>query len=156
MEMRKVTLFILLVITILSGCNNYSDVEILDVKLTDVKILSTSRAEVEIEYIVKNGSSRDLILTSADGFLRKEGIHFAQFKLMESETMERGKVTSSQTRLAVDLLDPISLFSMGLNINSWKISTFQVDVRGVITNNKGRERIFKFKNLPLEKLIKRF
>ena len=75
--MKKFSLFIILVITLLSGCNNYRDIEILDVKLTDVKILSTSRAEVELEYVVRNGSSRDLTLTSTDGFLKKEGVNFA-------------------------------------------------------------------------------
>ena len=155
-NMKKFSLFIILVITLLSGCNNYRDIEILDVKLTDVKILSTSRAEVELEYVVRNGSSRDLTLTSTDGFLKKEGVNFAQFRLIESGLIERGKTSSNKTKINVELLDPISLFSLGLNINSWKMSVFQVDVRCVISNDRGNKSVFKFKNLPLEKLVNKF
>ncbi len=154
--MKKITLIIALVIIALTGCNRYSDIEIMSVKLNDVKIHSTSRAEVELEFVVKNGSLRDLTITRADGFLTKDRINFAQFTLLESEMIESGRTTSSKARFNVELLDPLSLFSMGLNISSWKMSDFEIDARGVVSNDKGRKKVFKFKNLPLEKLIKRF
>ncbi|OJV22754.1 MAG: hypothetical protein BGO30_00050 [Bacteroidetes bacterium 41-46] len=155
--MRRFWLIALVTLTALStGCNRYSEIEIVSVKLTDIKIHSTSRAEVEVEYIVKNGSKRDLTLSGADGFLTKERVNFAQFTLMESEMIERGATTASKARFKVELLDPLSLFSMGLNINSWKMSDFEIDARGTISNDRGSKRTFKFKNLPLEKMLKRF
>lgn len=154
--MKRIVLITALIIIALTGCNRYSEIEIVNIKLSDVKIRSTSRAEVEVEFVVNNGSLRDLTITGADGFLTKERVNFAQFTLIESEMIERGKTTTSKARFNVELLDPLSLFSMGLNINSWKMSDFEIDARGVVANDKGNKRVFKFKNLPLEKLIKRF
>lgn len=154
--MKRIVLITALIIIALTGCNRYSEIEIVNIKLSDVKIRSTSRAEVEVEFVVNNGSLRDLTITGADGFLTKERVNFAQFTLIESEMIERGKTTTSKARFNVELLDPLSLFSMGLNINSWKMSDFEIDARGVVSNDKGNKRVFKFKNLPLEKLIKRF
>lgn len=154
--MKRIVLITALIIIALTGCNRYSEIEIVNIKLSDVKIHSTSRAEVEVEFVVKNGSLRDLTITGADGFLTKERVNFAQFTLIESEMIERGKTTTSKAKFNVELLDPLSLFSMGLNINSWKMSDFEIDARGVVSNDKGNKRVFKFKNLPLEKLIKRF
>ena len=48
-NMKKFSLFIILVITLLSGCNNYRDIEILDVKLTDVKILRHYKRRLNLE-----------------------------------------------------------------------------------------------------------
>jgi len=154
--MKRIVLITALIIIALTGCNRYSEIEIVNIKLSDVKIRSTSRAEVEVEFVVNNGSLRDLTITGADGFLTKERVNFAQFTLIESEMIERGKTTTSKAKFNVELLDPLSLFSMGLNINSWKMSDFEIDARGVVANDKGNKRVFKFKNLPLEKLIKRF
>lgn len=154
--MKRIVLITALIIIALTGCNRYSEIEIVNIKLSDVKIRSTSRAEVEVEFVVNNGSLRDLTITGADGFLTKERVNFAQFTLIESEMIERGKTTTSKAKFNVELLDPLSLFSMGLNINSWKMSDFEIDARGVVSNDKGNKRVFKFKNLPLEKLIKRF
>ena len=155
-KMKKIGLLILLITISLTSCNRYGDVEILSVKITDVKIHSTSRAEVLLEYIVKNGSLRDLTLTSGDGFLMKDRVNFAQFRLVESEKILSGVTSSGKARFNVELLDPLSLFSMGLNISSWKMSDFEINARGEISNDRGRKRAFKFKNMPLEKLINKF
>jgi hypothetical protein len=155
-KMKKIGLLILLITISLTSCNRYGDVEILSVKITDVKIHSTSRAEVQLEYIVKNGSLRDLTLTSGDGFLMKDRVNFAQFRLVESEKILSGVTSASKARFNVELLDPLSLFSMGLNISSWKMSDFEINARGEISNDRGRKRAFKFKNMPLEKLINKF
>ena len=154
--MKRLLTVIVLVITLLSSCTNYRNIEMNSVALRDVKLLSTSRAAFEVEYVITNNSGSDLILTSADGFLMKNRVNFAQLTLVSADTVARGETTTNRLKFNVELLDPLSLFSMGLNINSWKTSDFEINVRGVIENSKGRKRVFKFKNLPLENLIKRF
>jgi len=154
--MKRLLTVIVLVITLLSSCTNYRNIEVNSVALRDVKLLSTSRAAIEVEYVITNNSGSDLILASADGFLMKNRVNFAQLTLVSADTVARGETTTNRLKFNVELLDPLSLFSMGLNINSWKTSDFEINVRGVIENSKGRKRVFKFKNLPLENLIKRF
>lgn len=154
--MKRLLTVIVLVITLLSSCTNYRNIEVSSVALRDVKLLSTSRAAIEVEYVITNNSGSDLILASADGFLMKNRVNFAQLTLVSADTVARGVTTTNRLKFNVELLDPLSLFSMGLNINSWKTSDFEINVRGVIENSKGRKRVFKFKNLPLENLIKRF
>jgi len=154
--MKRLLIVIVLVITLLSSCTNYRNIEVSSVALRDVKLLSTSRAAIEVEYVITNNSGSDLILASADGFLMKNRVNFAQLTLVSADTVARGETTTNRLKFNVELLDPLSLFSMGLNINSWKTSDFEINVRGVIENSKGRKKVFKFKNLPLENLIKRF
>lgn len=154
--MKRLLTVTVLVITLLSSCTNYRNIEVSSVALRDVKLLSTSRAAIEVEYVITNHSGSDLILASADGFLMKNRVNFAQLTLVSADTVARGETTSNRLKFNVELLDPLSLFSMGLNINSWKTSDFEINIRGVIENSKGRKKVFKFKNLPLENLIKRF
>lgn len=154
--MKRLLTVIVLVITLLSSCTNYRNIEVNSVALRDVKLLSTSRAAIEVEYVITNNSGSDLILASADGFLMKNRVNFAQLTLVSADTIAHGETTTNRLKFNVELLDPLSLFSMGLNINSWKTSDFEINVRGVIENSKGRKKVFKFKNLPLENLIKRF
>lgn len=154
--MKRLLTVIVLVVTLLSSCTNYRNIEVSSVALRDVKLLSTSRAAIEVEYVITNNSGSDLILSSADGFLMKNRVNFAQLTLVSADTVARGETTTNRLKFNVELLDPLSLFSMGLNINSWKTSDFEINVRGVIENSKGRKKVFKFKNLPLENLIKRF
>jgi len=154
--MKRLLTVIVLVVTLLSSCTNYRNIEVSSVALRDVKLLSTSRAAIEVEYVITNNSGSDLILSSADGFLMKNRVNFAQLTIVSADTVARGETTTNRLKFNVELLDPLSLFSMGLNINSWKTSDFEINVRGVIENSKGRKKVFKFKNLPLENLIKRF
>jgi len=117
--MKRLLTVIVLVITLLSSCTNYRNIEVNSVALRDVKLLSTSRAAIEVEYVITNNSGSDLILASADGFLMKNRVNFAQLTLVSADTIARGETTTNRLKFNVELLDPLSLFSMGLNINSW-------------------------------------
>ncbi|EKD31487.1 MAG: hypothetical protein ACD_77C00322G0013 [uncultured bacterium] len=154
--MKRLLVFPLLFVLLFSSCTNYRDIEIKSVKLYDVKLVSTSRAMVEVEYVIDNTANADIVLASADGFLTKDRVNFAQITLIKADTIAMVSETKNRALFQVEILDPISLFSMGLNIKNWKMSDFEINARGLIHNSKGGRKVIKFKNMPLENLIKRF
>lgn len=154
--MKRLLVFPLLLVLLFSSCTNYRDIEIKSLNLYDVKLLSTSRATVEVEYVINNTANVDIVLASADGFLTKDQVNFAQIKLIKADTIAMASETRNRALFQIEILDPISLFSMGLNIKNWKMSDFEINARGLIRNSKGGRKMIKFKNMPLENIIKRF
>lgn len=154
--MKRLLVFPLLFVLLFSSCTNYRDIEIKSVSLYDVKLLSTSRAMVEVEYVIDNTANADIVLVSADGFLTKNRVNFAQITLIKADTIAMASETKNRALFQVEILDPISLFSMGLNIKNWKMSDLEINARGLIRNSKGGRKVLKFKNMPLENIIKRF
>ena len=54
----------------------------------------------------------------------------------------------------VNLLDPLSVLVMGLNINSWDNKEFKLKLK-VTVKKGGLKKTFKLNNIPLEKVGKR-
>jgi hypothetical protein len=155
-EMKRLLVFPILVLLLFTSCTNFRNIEIKSVKLNEVKLLSTSRAMVDVEFTINNTANVGLVLQSSDGFLTKNGLNFAQITLIEAGTIAASTQSTNRARFQIELLDPMSLFSMGLNIKSWKMSDFEINARGVIRTSKGGRKAFKLKNMPLENLTKRF
>ena len=97
-----------------------------------------------------------LILQSIDGFLTRNSVNFAQITLIKTDTIAAACQSTNRARFQVELLDPMALFSMGLNIKSWKMSDFEINARGVLRTSKGGRKAIKLKNVPLESLTNRF
>jgi hypothetical protein len=154
--MKRLLVLPLLVLLLFTSCTNFRNIEIKSVKLKEVKLLSTSKAMVDVEFIINNTANANLVLQSSDGFLTKNGINFAQITLIKTDTIAALAQSTNMARFQIELLDPMSLFSMGLNIKSWKMSDFEINARGVIRTSKGGRKSFKLKNMPLENLTKRF
>ena len=55
----------------------------MSVTLSEVKLISTSKAIVDVEYTINNTAKVDLVLQSANGFLTKNRLNFAQVTLTE-------------------------------------------------------------------------
>jgi len=155
-EMKRLLVFPVLVLLLFTSCTNFRNIEIKNVKLNEVKLLSTSKAMVDVEFTINNTANADLVLQSSDGFLTKNGVNFAQITLIGSDTIVASCQSANRARFQIELLDPMSLFSMGLNIKSWKMSDFEINARGIIRTSKGGRKTFKLKNMPLENLAKRF
>ncbi len=127
----------------------------MSVTLSEVKLISTSKAIVDVEYTINNTAKVDLVLQSANGFLTKNRLNFAQVTLIEADTIAAACQSTNRARFQIELLDPMSLFSMGLNIKSWKMSDFEINANGVLRTSKGGRKAIKLKNMPLESLTKR-
>lgn len=153
--MKRLLFLTLLSALMFSGCTDFSEVDVKNFKLKKFDLVNTSRADITFEYLIDNPTSTDLIITSANGFITKKGVNFAQIGLMEPDTIASRSVSSNLADIQVDLLDPMSLLSMGLNISSWRVEDFNLNARITVRTSSGFRKIIKFKNVPLEHLVKR-
>ena len=119
-------------------------------------LLSTSALQINIGYNVSNPSNRDLILEKADGIVKKDGVEFALLTLIEADTVKAAAQQHYSATFKLELLDPLSLLSMGLDPSKWQIEEFRVDASSFIKSSSGVRKCIKFKELPLNSIIKKF
>ncbi|MFA6335473.1 MAG: hypothetical protein WCX48_07950 [Bacteroidales bacterium] len=153
--MKRLLFLTILSALLFTSCTNFSEVDIKNIKLNKFNLVNTSRADVTFEYLIDNPTNSSLIIASAEGFITKEGVNFAQLGLMKPDTIASRSVTSNLVAIKVDMLDPVSLLSMGLNLSSWRIEDFNLDAKITIKTSSGYKKVFKFKNVPLEHLVNR-
>jgi len=153
--MKRLIIPILLSALLFQSCVNYKEIDIKQVKIQKFNLVNTSRANVTFDYLVDNPTNSTLIISSAEGFITKKGVNFAQMELMQPDTIPSKRMTSGEISLKIDLLDPISLLSMGLNISSWKVQDFNFDAKITIKTSSGYKKVLKFRNVPLEHLTDR-
>lgn len=149
---REIPVFIV-VAMVLQSCINLSSVDVNSVSLSSFKLVNTSRADLTFEYTAENSTASPLVIASADGFIKKKGVNFAQMALLQPDTIPAGSVKKGTLNVRFDLLDPISLLSMGLNISSWRAEDFNIDARVMLRSGEKRKRVIKVKEIPLENLI---
>ncbi len=153
--MKRLLFLTLLSALLFAGCGNFRDIDIKQVKLQKFNLVSTSRADVTFDYLIDNPTNASLIISAADGFITKKGVRFAQLGLMQSDTIAPRSLTYSSLVIKIDLLDPISLLSMGLNISSWREQDFNLDARITVKTSSGYKKTLRFKNTPLNHLVNR-
>jgi len=151
--MKKIWATVFLITLLLSGCSGVGDIGIKEVALKDVRLLNTTSADVEFECVVHNPTNRRIILEDANGVLKKSDVVFARIHLVKADTIAANALSSNKVRLKVNLEDPLSLLSMGMNISSWNMSEFKADLRSTIRREGRAKHVLKRKNIPLESLL---
>ncbi len=155
MKKRLIFLSLIVVALVSFGCAKIREVKITDLSLKRFELLSTSAAIMEIQYNVDNPSGRTFILSAADGMLKKNGLNFAQATLMQADTVSARGVTVGVIKFKIDVLDPLALLSMGLNLSKWDYKDLKVDARATIKSPGRGKRVIKYKDIPVENLAKR-
>lgn len=140
---------------VLSSCSKLGEVEVRELELKSFQLLSTTSANIEVEYVIHNPTSKKLMLDNVNGFLKKGDVNFAQVTLIEADTVAAKRVSINRLVFKLDIQDPLSLLSMGLNISKWHYSDFTVDARAVVKTSGGGRRVIKFKDMSMENLLKR-
>lgn len=140
----------------MSSCTNYQNIDIQQVKLKKINLQSTSNAVVEMEVVVANPANTNIYLNSFDGFLTRNGVNFAQIRLLSSDTAKARTISAPVVAFQVELLDPLTLLSMGLNISTWELSDFNINARVQVRTSSGARKQLKFKNIPLKQFIDKF
>lgn len=151
--MKKILLLIITILTILSGCSNYKEVEINDIKVDKIKLVSTSGAEISLGIEANNPTKASYTLTNFKAIVYRDGVKFADINLMGNSTLPKISDTIVPVNLYMHLLDPLSLLTLGLDIESWDIDEFKTDFR--LTVKKGAlKKHIKRNNVPVSKIIK--
>jgi hypothetical protein len=148
--------YLLLVMTVLStGCSKLGDVDVEEIGIKSFRLVNTSTALIELEYKINNPSGRKIILNSGEGLLKKSGTNFARVYLIEADTIIARKESVNTALFRVEILDPLSLLAMGLNVSRWQYNDFRIDVRAILKIAGRGKRTVRFKDIPLENLAKR-
>jgi hypothetical protein len=155
MKMKKAILLLTTLALSLQSCVNYSNIDVNNVNLSGFELVNTSRADIKFDYMVNNPTGSTFIIQAADGFIKKKGINFAQLSLYKPDTIPPKSIEKGSLVVKVDLLDPISILSMGLNISSWRAEDFEIDARITVKNGAGRKKVIRLKDMPLDNLINR-
>ncbi len=145
-------LFALLLFT---SCSKLGDIELKGIEVKGIELITTTSAIIEMEYVIQNPSNSSLILRDADGFLKRGDVNFAQITLLSADTVASKRISVNRLRFRMDILDPLSLLSMGLNLSKWKFSDFVVDARAVVKPTGRRRKVIKLRNVPMDKLVDR-
>ena len=151
--MKKVSVLILIAIIALSSCAGLKEIDIREVNHVNTKLLNMTTVELEFECVVNNPANRRIIMEDAIGTLKKSDIVFARINLIEVDTVAANTVSSNKIRLKVNIEDPLSLLSMGMDVSSWNISEFKADIRTTIRREGKAKHVFKRKNIPMERFM---
>ncbi len=153
--MNRLLSLALIFIIVATSCSRLSEVNVMNVEVRSFQLLSTSKANLELECLVQNPSNKDLILESADALLKKGGIDFATATLVKSDTIPPKTQNLYRAVFLIDIKDPLALLAMGLNLSKWSYSDFRIDAKAVVKASGGRKRVVKFKDIMLKDLINR-
>lgn len=154
--MKKICFLLLLSALMLCGCKQYKNVKVESVQLTSFQLLSTSKASIGFDLMVNNPSHSSLSLSVFEGVLLKNYTPFASFSLGNSPTIGPSTREMVRVNLDMEIIDPISLLSTGLNIKSWKSEDFLINTRLTVKSSSGIRKTFKFKEQPMDKIINSF
>jgi len=155
-KMKRTLPLAIIIALLTTACTNYKNIEVRSVKLNSFKLVSTSRASIELDYIINNPTGTEIILSSGEGIITKKGFDFAQLEVQKPDTLPPRTIKSGKLVIDAVLLDPISLLSMGLNISSWKTEDFHVNSKMVFKTTSGYKKTLRHKNIPLKDLINKF
>lgn len=153
--MNRLLYLALIFIVIATSCSRLSEVNVMNVEVRSFQLLSTSKANLELECLVQNPSNKDLVLESADALLKKGGIDFATATLVSADTIPPKTQNLYRAVFLIDIKDPLALLAMGLNISKWSYSDFRIDAKAVVKASGGAKRTIKFKDVMLKDLINR-
>jgi len=153
--MKKFLTVVLIVILAANGCTNYRNVDIKSVQLSSFKFVSTSKANIELSYIISNPTTSTIILFSGNGIITRKGVDFAQLEIVRPDTLLPKSVKNGKIEINALLVDPLPLLSMGLNIEKWRVEDFKLSTKLVFKNARGGKKILRYKDVPLKNLINR-
>jgi len=156
LKMRRYVLLLILLAPALQSCINYRNVDIGSVSLNSFKLVNTSRADITFDYTAENATGVPLVIASAHGIIKKKGVNFAQMTLLKADTIPPRSIKNGTLAVRFDLLDPVSILAMGLNIASWRAQDFNIDARILIRSGEKRKKVLKVREIPLENLINKF
>lgn len=153
--MKRLLGFLFFAALLFTSCNKLGQVEVKAINVKNFKLVNTSSADITVEVIINNPTNKQLVLCNADGFLKRGAANFAMFSLGSCDTVASNRISVNNLTFRINVIDPLSLLSMGLNLSQWKYSDFKVDARAIIRPLPGRKRVVKIKDMPLESLAKR-
>lgn len=152
--MRRYLLLAVALITLLSGCSKYKEIEIENINPVKFKMVSLTKADVYLDLQVNNPTRATFKVTQAEGEILSGEEQFATVELYEEFEVPPGQPSVAQARLRINVTDPLALIAKGLgNLENFNPDEFTVT--GYVTvKGKGVAKRFKLDNVPLGEFVK--
>lgn len=150
--MKKFLFFLLLSAFLLQGCSGYRQISLEDVEIGKVKITAFTGAQVQTTLKINNPTRSTFRITSLEGIVKNGELEFARVSLPQEFSVQPGAPAIVETKLAVEVSDPLALLSSGLSLNSLKAENFTVDV-AVQIKKGGVSKWMRMKDVPLKQLL---
>lgn len=151
--MKRISILFLLVL-LLGSCSYYNKIDIGNLKVSALKLESTTNAKLSLKVNVANGSNRTITVIAIDGLLYKDNTKFATIRLVEPASIAPTIHDVVTLNTQVSLIDPIALLSTGLNLSKYNPEDFLVDGMIVVKPNIGIKKKIKIKGMPITELVK--
>jgi LEA14-like dessication related protein len=152
--MKKIFILTLAVLLTAASCTDYSSIKVNSVETGKVQIAGKAGITIELKLSLENPLKTDVWLKSVNGVIKNNGVKFAHIELVKSDTLRASSASVCRATFRIDIEDPMMLMSLGFGAGSFDLSKFTADGTVSIANNKWGARKVRFRNIPVEKLIK--
>lgn len=149
--MKRYLLLALTALLLLGSCVNYRDIDIVDAAIKDVRIMSASKYQVDVEVEIDNPTGVKFVLKEAEGILFKDGEPFADVRMQQETAIPAHGVHKVEVPCEVVVRNPLAALAIGLNYKSLDWNSFTIDAKGVIKGGPVKKKK-EIKNIPLKKL----
>lgn len=151
--MKRILIFIILTL-LLGSCSPINKMDVSVKHLDAFKLYSTSKADLSFTVNINNPTKSTITLDKFEGLISKDDRSFSEFVLMEPISLDPYFIGEKNVTLRIDLLDPLALLSIGLNINTWDMSSFTVDGDVILFTESGYKKTFRIRKMTLKKILK--
>ncbi len=149
---RFFRLIAVLSLLLLNGCKGYRDVQVSNVEIESLRILSTSKINLGLGVELDNPSKSTFELVGLEGVVYKDDTPLANVFLLEDAVIPSKYVGEVEVKCTMELIDPLAVLAMGLNVKSWDLDKFNLKLKATIKKGAIR-KTFKVDDIPLEMLV---
>lgn len=153
--MKKIIALLSLVLLLLTGCSQYKNVDLNDIKVSKVKMISAQHIELQFKADVENPTRTEFEVTGIEGLLYRNGAEFANLQLIEPATVPANFSGDVLLKCKFSLSDPLAALALGLNIASLNSDDFTADLT-VSVKGGALKKNFKYRDMPMSKVFKMF
>ena len=150
--MKKYIVLLAVSILFLCSCSRYEDIEINDVDIVKVEMVSMARYNISLAVEVDNPSGLTFTIMDVDGSVFRNGDKFADIIVEQPMKIRAHKVEDVSVECTVAVSDPLALLAVGLSYKNLDLSQFTLTIEGTVKWANVKKTV-KFKDLSLQELF---
>lgn len=149
--------FVLAIIAILffAGCSQYKEIDISSMKIERVRMSSVKEVDLQLSVMVNNPSGKELVLSSVEGKLLRNGVSFADVELLEEAVVPARSNGEVEVKCRLVFADPMAALALGLNFASLNKDDFTADMEAVVRSGALKKK-FRYNGMTIARLLKQF
>lgn len=153
--MKRVVIVLALCLAFVTSCSPVKQLNIEKIGLSEFRMESSTKANIVFDFSLENMASFPIELVLVDATIKKDVDLFATVELKSAVLVPAQTKDVVKVPVEVNLCDPMSLLSMGLNVRNWDINEFIVSGKIVLKGKNGAKATHKIKEMPLSTLLNR-